>query len=323
MDTILSVKDLSVYYYTLSGVVRAVDNVSFELGKGEWMSLVGESGSGKSTLGFALLRLVPPPGRIVSGKIILGGTGVTNLPEGDMRKIRGSKISMVLQDPLTSLDPLRKIGEQLEEILEVHDIKDDAEKEHRIKEAMRNVGLPYDYIEYYPHQLSGGQRQRIAIASSIILNPSILVADEPTTALDVIVQSKIMDLLDDLRRNLGISIILITHDLALALERSDKIAVMYAGEIVEEASGKSIASDPLHPYTKGLINSIPRLYGPKNIEEIPGFPPDLRDPPPGCRFHPRCKYAMDVCKEKSPDYRMIDGRKVRCWLYSKREDGEN
>jgi len=317
MDTVLKVEGLSVYYYTLSGIVKAVDNVSFELGKGEWMGLVGESGSGKSTLGFALLRLVPPPGRIVSGKIILEEKTITSLPEGEIRKIRGSRISMVLQDPLTSLDPLRKIGDQLKEILEVHGLKDESEKENRLREAMKNVRMPYDYVEYYPHQLSGGQRQRIAIASAIILNPSVLIADEPTTALDVIVQSRIMDLLDDLRRNLGISIILITHDLALALERSDKIAVMYAGEIVEESASKKIASEPLHPYTKGLINSIPRLYGPKSIEEIPGFPPDLRSPPPGCRFHPRCKYAMDVCREKNPSTNIVDGRKVRCWLYSR------
>jgi peptide/nickel transport system ATP-binding protein len=323
MDTILSVKNLSVHYYTLSGIVRAVDNVSFELGKGEWMSLVGESGSGKSTLGFALLRLVPPPGKIVSGKIFLEGIDITGLSDSEIRQIRGSRISMVLQDPLTSLDPLRKIGDQLEEILEVHGIKDDSEKDKRIREAMKNVRLPYDYVDYYPHQLSGGQRQRIAIASGIILNPSILVADEPTTALDVIVQSRIMDLLDDLRKSLGISIILITHDLALALERSDRIAVMYAGEIVEESPSKKIASDPLHPYTKGLINSIPRLYGPKNIEEIPGFPPDLRDPPPGCRFHPRCKYVMDICKQKSPEYKIIDGRKVRCWLFAGKEGDES
>ncbi len=321
MDTVLKVEDLSVHYYTLSGIVRAVEDVSFELGRGEWMSLVGESGSGKSTLGFALLRLVPPPGRIVSGRIFLEGDDITRVPESRMRSIRGSKISMVLQDPLTSLDPLRRIGDQLEEILDVHGVKDEDEKKERIREAMRNVRLPYDYVSYYPHQLSGGQRQRIAIASGIILNPSVLVADEPTTALDVIVQSKIMDLLDDLRRNLGISIILVTHDLALALERSDKIAVMYAGQIVEESPSKDVAKNPLHPYTRGLIGSIPRLYGPKDIEEIPGFPPDLRNPPSGCRFHPRCKYAMDICSTSEPGYVEVEGRKVRCWLYDKTRGG--
>ncbi len=313
-DTVLNVESLSVYYYTLSGIVKAVDNVSFELGKGEWLSLVGESGSGKSTLGYSLLRLVPPPGRIVGGKIEIEGVDVTSLDEGRMREIRGSKISMVLQDPLTSLDPLRKIGEQLREILEVHGIKDKDEQERRVEEALKNVRLPVSYKNSYPHELSGGQRQRVAIASGIILEPSILVADEPTTALDVIVQSKIMDLLDELRRDLGISIILITHDLALAVERSDRIAVMYAGQLVEEGGSKKLAGEPLHPYTRGLINSIPRLFGPKDIEEIPGYPPDLRSPPPGCRFHPRCPFAMEKCRKEEPPEYMMDGRRVKCWL---------
>ena len=313
-EYVLEVEDLKVYYYTLSGIVKAVDGVSFTIKRGEWLSVVGESGCGKSTLAYALMMLVPPPGRVVSGKIIFEGRNLVEAPRSELRKISGRKIGMVLQDPLTSLDPLRKIGDQMAEILRVHGVQNEEEIRSRIKRVLEEVNLPAYMAERYPHQLSGGQRQRVVIASSILLEPSLVLADEPTTALDVIVQASIMDLLDKLRRQLGLAIMLITHDLALAVERSDKIAVMYAGQLVEQGPTSEIASHPLHPYTKGLLDSVPRLFEEHRVQSIPGYPPDLRSPPPGCRFHPRCPLADDKCRRMEPEERQpLPGRRVLCW----------
>ncbi|MEM1750541.1 MAG: ABC transporter ATP-binding protein [Desulfurococcaceae archaeon] len=317
-DALLEVINLKVYFYTLSGVVRAVDNVSLNVLTGEWISIVGESGSGKSTLAYAIAKIVPPPGRIVEGKVKFMNKDLVELSEEALRSIRGRHIGFVFQDPLTSLDPLRTVGDQLAEVIQVHlgVSKDEALRE--AGELLELVNIPRDRLNYYPHQLSGGQRQRVVIAISIALRPELLIADEPTTALDVIVQDQIMDLLKEVQKK-GASIMLITHDVALAAERADRIAVMYAGEIVEYGSARSIINAPLHPYTAGLVDSVPDLWSTKIVKSIPGFPPDLRNPPLGCRFHPRCKQALSICTNESPSMTAVEhNRCVACWLYLKR-----
>ena len=309
---LLQIKNLSVHYYSQKGVLRAVDNVSLEVDRGELVGIVGESGCGKSTLAYSIMRLTP--GKIVSGSIIFEGKNLLKLSEKEMRKIRGKEIGMIFQDPMTSLDPLEKIGDQIVETIMEHEDVDKKTALEKAKELLRSVGLPEDRVNYYPHQLSGGQRQRVMIALAISLNPKLLIADEPTTALDVIVQEKIMDLLDRLKKD-GKAIILITHDLSLAAERSDKIAVMYAGWIVEFGLTDDIVEEPLHPYTKGLIDSVPDLWLDRKIKPMPGFPPDLTNPPKGCRFHPRCPKADERCRTLEPPMVEVDGRFVKCWLY--------
>jgi len=310
----LKVEDLSVRYFTKKGVVYAVDNVSLEVRKGEALALVGESGSGKSTLGFAIMRMVPPPGRIVGGRIILEDRDIMGLSEEEMRKLRGSKVSMVFQDPFTTLDPLRRVNDIVAEVMIEHGV-DEREAKERAAYLLKRVGIPEKLVDAYPHQLSGGQKQRVAIAAAIAMNPSLLIADEPTTALDVIVQRQIMDLLDEIRRDMGM--ILITHDIALALERADRICVMYAGKVMEVADKDMMMKEAMHPYTKGLLSSLPRLLSREWPSSIPGMPPDLREPPKGCRFHPRCSKAMDICREQAPDLFSVDGRLVSCWLYGR------
>jgi peptide/nickel transport system ATP-binding protein len=323
MKTIIDVKNLSIYYYTLAGIVRAVENVSFSIGEKEWVSFVGESGSGKSTVAYAILNLVPSPGKIVNGKVVFNGKNLLELDEEEMRQIRGKEISMVFQDPMTSLDPLRKVGDQIAEVL----IEHGAEKEEafeRAKELLRMVNLPEDRINYYPHQLSGGQRQRVAIAMAMAFHPKLLIADEPTTALDVIVQDSIMDLIATLKSK-GTSIFFVTHDISLAAERSDKIAVMYAGKLVEFGKVEQILDNPLHPYTKALLESVPDVWSERKVSAIPGYPPDLRNPPKGCRFHPRCtifkikKELHGICNELETE--LIEVEKdhfVACHLYRRR-----
>ncbi len=316
-EPVLQVRDLSVYYYTMKGIVKAVENVSLEARQGEHIALVGESGSGKSTLGYAIINLIPPPGKIVSGRVVIDDTDILSLKGDKLRKARGSLVSIVFQDPFTTLDPVKKVGEQIKEVLTEHGV-DDKEAEERVKEVIEAVGLPRRIANSYPHQLSGGQRQRISIAAAIALRPKVLIADEPTTALDVIVQKQIMDLIDSIRE-LGTAVILVTHDIALAAERATKIAVMYAGNIVEFGPKDLVLSNPLHPYTKALLDSVPGLATNKWPEPIPGFPPDLTNPPSGCRFHPRCRKRMRKCVETQPP--MVEVGKERkhfvsCWLYS-------
>ncbi|MFA4701153.1 ABC transporter ATP-binding protein [Pyrococcus kukulkanii] len=317
---LLEVKDLSIYYYTLSGVVKAVEGVTFSIDEKEWVTFVGESGSGKSTVASAIIRLVPPPGKIVSGQIMFEGKDLLKLSEEEMRQIRGKDISMVFQDPMTSLDPLRKIGDQLVEAMTVHGVDEDEAKK-RAKELLEKVNIPPDRFDYYPHQLSGGQRQRVSIAIAMAFNPKLLIADEPTTALDVIVQDSIMDLIQSLKEE-GTSIFFVTHDISLAAERSDKIAVMYAGKLVEFGTVEQIVENPLHPYTQALLNSVPDLWTEKPIKAIPGYPPDLRNPPRGCRFHPRCHVFAEkgelkgLCDAEEPmviEYEK--GHFVACHLY--------
>ena len=308
---LLEIKDLVVKYYTLSGIVRAVDHVSLSIRPGEWLSVVGESGCGKSTMAYSIVRLISPPGRIVGGQILFNGRDLLSMKPKEFRRILGREIGVVFQDPMTSLDPLRRIGDQIAEVYITHLRMKKKEALEKAGEVLERVGIPRDKISAYPHQMSGGQRQRVAIAIAVALKPKLLIADEPTTALDVIVQDTIMDLLESFKEE-GTSILFITHDLALAAERSDRIAVMYAGKLVEEGPVEELVEKPLHPYTQGLLRSVPDLWGPKKIESIPGYPPDLRSPPPGCRFHPRCRIADDTCKRQEPVLNCIGEHCVAC-----------
>jgi len=321
-EPLLDVRNLKTYYFTESGVVKAVNDVTLSIRRGELLGLVGESGSGKSTLGFSIIRLVPPPGKIIDGSVFLDNIDLMKLSEKELRKIRGRRIGMIFQDPLTCLDPLRRIEDQMVETVMVHmDVERDEARE-MAAEALERVGISGDRLKDYPHQLSGGMRQRAMIAMATMLHPELLIADEPTTALDVIVQSKIMDLLEDLKESMKMSILLITHDLALVIERADRVAVMYAGELCEVGTSEQISEDPLHPYTKLLLESIPDVEAPKTkLKSIPGNPPDMRNPPSGCKFWPRCPYAEDICRQMPPKFAELNGRIVRCHLYREGERG--
>jgi len=313
---LMSVENLEITYMALGGRIKAVDGISFSLEQGEWMTVVGESGSGKSTLAYAIMRLVPPPGKITGGKIVFDGMNLLELDKEKLRKIRGKEIAMVFQDPMTSLDPLRRVGDQAAELFVEHEGLDMEEAKKRAEEAMRSVRLPQHVLNSYPHQLSGGQRQRVMIAMAMSLRPKLLIADEPTTALDVLVQEGIMELLNSMKEE-GTSILLITHDLSLAANWSDRIMVMYAGRLAELGNTEDLVERPLHPYTKGLLDSVPDLWSDKEVKPIEGNPPDMRYPPPGCRFHPRCPMAMEICSKKDPPILSIDKRVVSCWLMAK------
>ncbi|MEM3229592.1 MAG: ABC transporter ATP-binding protein [Fervidicoccaceae archaeon] len=315
---LLEVKNLEVTYSTLGGKLKAIEGVSFSIEQGEWLSVVGESGSGKSTMAYAIIRAVPPPGKITGGEILFNGKDILSLDKEELRGIRGKEISMVFQDPMTSLDPLRKVGDQMIEVVLEHESVSKREAMRRVEEIVRSVNLPPHVLQSYPHQLSGGQRQRIIIGMAMSLEPKLLIADEPTTALDVIVQEGIMELLQKMK-NRGTSILFITHDFSLASIWSDKIMVLYAGKLSELGKTNDIVEDPLHPYTRGLLDSIPDLWSDKKVIPIQGNPPDMRSPPPGCRFHPRCPKAMEICSREVPPLLKHDGREVSCWLHAVRK----
>ena len=318
MGHLLEIKNLKVYYYTRRGAVRAVDGVSLYMDRGETLGLVGESGSGKSTLGLSILRLIPPPGKIIDGKIVFDGMDITSMPEDEIIKIRGKRISMVFQDPMTSLDPLMKIGDHLIETIMVHENVSREEAEKRAKELLESVGILPDRFNDYPHQFSGGMRQRVMIALALALNPDLIIADEPTTALDVIIQAQILELMKKLKKTFSAGIILITHDISIVAEMADRIALMYAGQLMEFSDALSIFEEPLHPYTEALLQSIPNIQlSDQKLRYIPGSPPDLINPPRGCRFHPRCPYVTDICKVKEPPMIEVEkGREVKCFKYS-------
>jgi len=323
MDNILTVDNLKLYYYTSKGVVKAVDDISFSLNKGETLGLVGESGCGKTTTGFALLKMPTPPGKIAGGKIVVDGIDITPLRENEMRRnIRWEKISMVFQGAMNTLTPVYTIGKQMMETLQEHREMERDEARKRIEKYLNLVGLSGDIVKRYPHELSGGMKQRIAIATALFLEPKVIICDEPTTALDVIVQAQIINLLKDLKEKLDLSFIFITHDLATEAEVSDRIAVMYAGKIVEIGTNRQIYGEqgPCHPYTRNLLAATPRLHAKVNeLSFIPGAPPDLLEPPSGCRFHPRCHLAMDKCKEEEPPLIEIEEEHmVACWRCEKR-----
>jgi peptide/nickel transport system ATP-binding protein len=318
---LLTVDGLSVEYRTQRGRLRAVDDVSFSLGKSETLGIVGESGSGKSTLGLSLIGLVPFPGAIVKGSVFLSGKEVLKLKEDELRNLRGTGVCYVFQDPMTSLNPVKKIGDHFVEMIRTHQPKVTKEEaRERAAKLLKDVGIQPERINDYPHQLSGGMRQRVMIALAITLNPSVVVADEPTTALDVVVQAKILDLLNTLRDSYGMALILITHDLSIVLERSDRILVMYAAQIVEYAPNKTLYEEPQHPYTKGLLKSIPNIeLADQKLEAIAGSPPDLLGLPRGCRFWPRCSFAFDRCHKEEPRLvKTSEGHFVRCFLYTER-----
>lgn len=317
MEQILELKDLKVQFPINIGTVRAVDGVSLKLEQGEVMGLVGESGCGKSTLGFSILRLLRPPGRIVSGEILYHGQDIVQMSEKEILSLRGRKMAMIFQDPLTSLNPLFRIDQQFIETLLTHEKglgKKSAFK--RAEKILESLGISPERLLEYPHQMSGGMRQRIMIGMGLILNPDLLIADEPTTSLDVIVEAQFLDLLNDLRRQYNLTIILITHNLGNVAQLADRITVMYGGTIAETGPAGAIFEDPLHPYSQGLLSSIPniKLDQPK-LMTMPGSPPDLVNPPAGCVFHPRCPRAMDICKVERPEVSKQDGRLVSCWLY--------
>jgi peptide/nickel transport system ATP-binding protein len=292
--------------------------MSFSLDKGEALGLAGESGSGKSTLGFSIIRLVPYPGVIGRGEIKIDGKNILGLPEDKMRSIRGKRVAYIFQDPMISLDPVKRIGEHFVELIRTHEPNTSKKQAfERAETVLKDLGLQPERINDYPHQFSGGMRQRIMIGLAIALNPDLVIADEPTTALDVIVQAKILDLLESLRKTYHMALILISHDLSIILERCDKIIVMYAGHMVEYATSTELHRLPKHPYTQKLLQSIPNIeLSDQRLTAIPGSPPNMLNPPKGCRFWPRCSYAMEICPNKKPPLIYVgDNHLVRCFLY--------
>jgi oligopeptide transport system ATP-binding protein len=319
MEPLLSVQNLKTYFYTHEGVVKAVDDISFDLAPGETIGIVGESGCGKSVTSLSILRLIPsPPGKIVGGKIIFDGENLVEYHDDEIRKIRGNKISMIFQDPMTSLNPLLRIGLQLTEGLELHLKMDHSSARKRAAELLSMVGIPSakNRLDDYPHQFSGGMRQRVMIAMALSCHPRLLIADEPTTALDVTIQAQILDLIRNLKSEFGTAVMLITHDLGVVAGMADRIIVMYAGHIVESAAALDIFQKPHHPYTVGLLRSVPRLDEKRkeSLVPIPGLPPDLIGGTKGCAFADRCDFAGKRCWEDVPSLQSVGpGHRVACW----------
>ena len=320
---LLQIRDLCTWFYTLEGVVKAVDGVSIEVKQGEILGLVGESGCGKSMTALSILRLFPsPPGRIVRGEIGFEGEDLLRLSEARMRAIRGKSISMIFQEPMTSLNPVITIGSQISETILTHQALGKGDALNGAVEMLRLVGIPSPdrRIHEYPHQLSGGMRQRAMIAMALACRPRLLLADEPTTALDVTIQAQILDLMLKLKREMGTAIVLITHNLGVIAEMAQRVGVMYAGKLMEMADVLDLFRDPLHPYTQGLLLSVPRIDRDLNkyeqpLKEIPGTVPNLLDLPPGCRFSLRCSHSYDQCKKEEPPLELRKGNHwVRCWL---------
>ena len=311
----LKVSGLKAYYFTDNGIIRGVDGINFEISEGQSLGIVGESACGKSTLGAALMQSIQSPGRIVEGSITLGGDDITKMSSSEFdSKVRWKKIAMVFQGAMNALDPVYTVESQLREILTEHHYQG-KKIDDKISESLQQVGLDLSIAKRYPHELSGGMKQRVVIAMALLLNPDILIADEPTTALDMIVQSQIISLLKKLQKERGITIILITHDLALVSQITDRVGIMYAGHLVEFSTTKDIYKNPRHPYTQALIEAIPRLRTKdKKIHFVRGSPPSLLNPPQGCRFRDRCIHAMDVCERDPPEFKTEEGY-VRCWLY--------
>jgi peptide/nickel transport system ATP-binding protein len=311
---VVSVRDLRVYYGTRRGAVRAVDGVSLDIGAGEVLGLVGESGCGKSTLGRGILGLLPE-GAVSDGQVLYDGRNLVEMSVKALRRLRGPDLGLIFQEPMTRLNPLMRIEGHFRETLDQHEPGlTDKEVRKRSLETLGRMGIPPTRYRQYPHELSGGMRQRIMIALALVLRPKLLIADEPTTALDVIVEAQILSILADLRENFGTALLLITHNLGIVAEACDRVAVMYAGKIAEEGDARDVFAEPAHPYTRELLRSIISLDT-TELHSIPGAPPDLIDPPPACRFHPRCPDAMVVCATKDPvELALGDGRRVLCWL---------
>jgi oligopeptide/dipeptide ABC transporter ATP-binding protein len=320
-EPLLEIRNLKTCFYTEDGVVPAIENVSFSLDKGETIGIVGESGSGKSVTALSVMRLIPnPPGRIECGEIIFEGENLLEKRMDQMRGIRGNDIAMIFQEPMTSLNPVLTVGDQIMEAIVLHQKLSKQDAKDKAVHMLRLVGIPSPErrVNDYPHQMSGGMRQRVMIAMALSCNPKLLIADEPTTALDVTVQAQILELMMALKDDLGTSVMLITHDLGVIAETADKVVVMYAGNVVEKAGVRELFREPAHPYTMGLLGSIPKLNeDSKRLQSIEGVVPSPFNMPKGCRFSPRCGHAMDICREREPVFAKIaDGHHVSCWKYA-------
>nr|WP_144557363.1 ABC transporter ATP-binding protein [Shouchella miscanthi] len=324
-DTILEVQDLRTSFFTKEMEVKAVDGVTFSVEKGKTIGIVGESGSGKSITSLSILNLLSSPGKIVDGKILFKGEDLTKKSSAQMRKVRGNEISMIFQEPMTSLNPTFTVGRQISESYQIHQKLSKKEARRRSIDMLKLVGIPSPEkrIDQYPFELSGGMRQRVMIAIALACNPELLIADEPTTALDVTIQAQILELIRELQNNLGMAVIMITHDLGVVAETCDNVAVMYGGQVVEYAPINDLFKNPRHPYTVGLMNSLPKhdqdVEGDLTI--IKGTVPAPADMPEGCRFAPRCPFATEICKELPELKTEEDGRQVRCWIYTDQWDG--
>ena len=320
-ENILQVKNLKTYFHTEAGLVKAVNDVSFDVEKGKTLGIVGESGCGKSMTSLSIMRLIEKPGKIEGGEILLDGEDIVKMSEDEMRKIRGKKIAMIFQEPMTSLNPVFTIGQQLIEALLLHENMTKKKAKERAIEMLKLVKIPLAERRFdeYPHQLSGGMRQRVMIAMALCCNPELLICDEPTTALDVTIQAQILDLINELKEKTGTSVMMITHDLGVIAEVADDVMVMYAGQVVEKASCDQIFDQPLHPYTDGLMKCIPKLDDDdtKELSVIKGMVPSFDDMPAGCTFCPRCPEAREICRCKMPELVDVEGRKVRCFKYTK------
>lgn len=315
--TLLEVKNLKIHYFTQKGAVKAVDDVSLTVDQNETLGLIGESGCGKTTMVFAIMKFVTPPGRIVGGEIIFDDRNIVTMGREEIRLLRGKGIAMVFQAAQNALNPVVSIGKQIVEELVEHEGVTKEEAWDRAKEQLELVGISSRRIKSFPHEFSGGMKQRVMIAIATACHPRLLLMDEPVTGLDVIVQRQLLVLIRDLEERFGLPIILITHDLSVIAETCDRVAVMYAGKIMEQASTVELYDNPLHPYSQALINSYPSIEGKKReLKSIPGAPPRLIDPPIGCRFHPRCTYAMDICRKEEPLFAEQDGHIVACHLFN-------
>jgi peptide/nickel transport system ATP-binding protein len=316
-EKLLKVNDLVMYYQTLRGPVKAVDRVSFDLKKGEALGLVGESGCGKTSTMLAILRLLPINARVINGEIVFEGRNLLKIPKKEFNEnIRWKKISVIFQGAMNALHPMMTVGEQITEAIMLHEHLNQKEAFERAGKLLDLVGVGASRIRRYAHELSGGMKQRCMIAMSLACNPDLVIADEPTTALDVIISAQVLEMIKDLQRKLNISLIVVSHDLSMVAEICEKIAIMYAGKMVENGDIKKVFNSPRHPYTQGLIGAFPSVLGSKKVlKSIPGSPPDLLDPPKGCSFHPRCAYAMEVCRKEEPRYTKVEeGWVVACHL---------
>jgi oligopeptide/dipeptide ABC transporter ATP-binding protein len=322
-NILYSIRDLIVEYHTRSGVLRAVDQVSFDIQRGEVLGLVGESGCGKSTLGKATMRMIQEPGKIIGGELWFEDRDLLTISDEEMRQLRGDRISMIFQDPMTSLNPVQRIVDHIIETIRTHDksISEKAARD-RASQLIDRLGIRQERLDDYPHQLSGGMRQRVMISLALALRADLVIADEATTSLDVIVEAQFLDLLRELREEFDLTIILITHNIGVVAELSDRVAVMYAGRLAELSGIHEIFSEPLHPYTDGLLKSVPNIkLLDDELYKMGGAPPNLASPPDGCRFHPRCPRVMDICSQVSPSFQDIDGGQfTACWLYEEHHE---
>lgn len=321
-DILIKIRGLTVTYRTRLGPVSAVDHISFDIHRGEILGLVGESGCGKSTMGKALMRMIPPPATITADEYTFDGMDIMSFNNDQLRDFRGRRVSMIFQDPLTSLNPVQRVDEHIIEAIQVHEKKTTTQKAlGRAKKLIGRLGIKEDRLASYPHQLSGGMRQRVMIGLGLVLNASLIIADEATTSLDVIVEAKLVDQLREIRDEFGVAILAISHNIALVAELADRVAVMYAGHIVEIGQAAEIFHNPLHPYTQGLMKSVPniKLDEKEELYKMGGEPPNLAHPPEGCRFHPRCPMAMPICSQIPPaSTPMASGSIVQCWLYQEK-----